>query len=52
MENRILKIHSNWLIDNGYYKKAVACNQQSRNDERQKNLEKIRIRNKHGRFKK
>ena len=50
MLNKILKIHSNWLINNGYYKEAVECNQQSRNDERCRNIEKIRTRNKKGRF--
>ena len=52
MTNEILKIHSDWLIDNGYYKKAVECNRQSRNivDERCRNIGKIRVRNKKGRF--
>ena len=50
MTNEILKIHSDWLIDNGYYKKAVECSRQSRNDERHKNIGKIRASNKKGRF--
>ena len=48
--NKILKLHADWLYDNGYYKQAKDCRHQSVNDKRDKLGKKFKIRNSKGQF--